>query len=247
MFECSKWWHPFSTSKTPTSSPSEEMDSAHLYYWTRYEETTFNIFPLTRIWCRPRTLLASKRGCLATLTVQKWWHSFSTSKTSRSSPYEEMDSVHLHYWTRYEETTFNIFPLTKIRCREHEWWSAKFLKQARAQMSGNGEERSISRSNLNYLWWVSNALSFISICAGFCQHFGNIYSIVKFKASSEKSKLHPTTCFKAPSNNSKLQHSNLHPTNSKLAKCVNGFMSIGPITGQWQRPCSQQRLTCGDD
>ena len=30
------------------------------------------------------------------------------------------------------------------------WWSAKFF-QARAQMSGNGEERSISRSNLNYL------------------------------------------------------------------------------------------------
>ena len=61
-----------------------------------------------------------------------------------------MDSAHLYYWTKYEETTFNIFPLTRIGCRERELVERQ-VSQARAQMSGIGEERSIFHSNINYL------------------------------------------------------------------------------------------------
>ena len=101
---------------------------------------------------------------------------------------------HLHYWTKYEETTFNIFPLT--RCRERELLGGAPSFSSKSPDEWNGEERSISQSNLIICDQPLERSLLYSICIGFRQYW-NIYlwdlaniGIVELDALRHCSKLH---------------------------------------------------------
>ena len=140
-------------------------------------------------------------GMLPPCYCQILWHSVGCFPTIPSSWQQEA-----RRWKKWNLRTFITGPYMKkqllIFFHSPEFdivsvsWCERQVSQARAQMSGNGEERSISRSNFNYLCWALQMYFTLFLYAPDFANIGNIYL-----SPFNNFNLHPTI-------------SNLHPTSS---------------------------------
>jgi len=97
---------------------------------------------------------------IVVLNVQKWSHSFASSKTPGTSPLKELNSGHLHYWTTHGETIFNFFALEKAECLNVQKWSHSF---ASSKTPGTSPLKELNSGHLHY--WTTHEETIFNVFA----------------------------------------------------------------------------------